>query len=151
MTVYQNRAGQDPPFEVKEFSPFLNLPHNILDIGKVNITITGTEKENRVINGILVFSCEAQDSFSNFLYVYNFSMDYAKNSITFWLKRTEYAYTLGLNTFKITQILKIPFIHIVILIDENIGAIVYDISNFQILKIFDAREVDAYYSQDLIS
>ena len=99
----------------------LQFPHIIIDIDKIKIRETEQDLEF-----LVAISCANDDSETNFLYFYTLRI--TNDSATFNLKQVVSAYSLQLNTFKVTKLIPVQESNLLFAIDEDRGAFVFNLT-----------------------
>lgn len=91
-----------------------------------------------------MLACDVEGSYSNIVYIYNYTIDLHNNLLGFHLQKIENSLTLSVNTFKITSLLSMPNTNIVLLVDSTFGIYIYDLDLISMIWLFNLKQETSF-------
>ncbi|CDW88489.1 UNKNOWN [Stylonychia lemnae] len=140
-----NTPTKNVQMEVIQLKNNYRFSSKIIDVDKGQISVL--DAENMVITFITAMTCKITSSFSNLLYTMNFTLNLKDDTQTITDLKWLSSLTEQKDTYLVSKSLQIPGSNIVIIVDQQIGAYLYDLKNSQTIFEIIIKELDEFYLQ----
>lgn len=115
------------PFSILPFAGSIEIPHEITDMELMNLDYD-FQKDQDAFSAILAFTCEIPDSYSNLLLLFRLTVYPTPGTIRIGYLDIVSANSIQRDTFKVTKMLPIHQSNLLVLIEEDYGALVFNVS-----------------------
>ncbi|CDW72639.1 UNKNOWN [Stylonychia lemnae] len=145
--VYNKPTSNGEYIKIERFLDQFRFPFTIIDVDRAH--------HQDIVDGqtsyqfILAISCSVANSFSNVVYILNFQMDLENKTVTLDNQNWIGSATEGRDSFRVTKLIQIPRSDMLIVVDQDTGAYIYDLKTQKSIFSIEIEKLDDFIKQSL--